>query len=156
MLTNVHNALSVVKSKRTTFLCKSHSMDYDDRPESAKRLEKARQLRGFKTAKEAALYFGWSPDSYIQHENGTRGLSRAADKYARAFRVKEAWLLGLDDDDSLAADEDGLIVAGTIEAGNFRDITLDDHEVERPRIPVQRDSRFPAQTSTHCRSQATA
>jgi len=144
MLDNVHIALQFVKAKRTTFLCNSHRMDYDDRPESAKRLEKARQNRGFKTAKEAAIYHGWSPDTYIQHENGTRGISRSADRYAKAFRVKEAWLMGYDDDDSSDSpvDEDGLEVAGTIEAGNFRDISLEDQDTERPKIPLQRNVRF--------------
>lgn len=66
---------------------------YDDRPEYAKRLEQARARRGFKSARAAAEYFGWKYDSYAQHENGTRGISRAAGKYAKAFRVSEAWLL---------------------------------------------------------------
>lgn len=68
-------------------------MKFDDRPEAAKRLEKARVARGFKTSKEAAIYFGWKYDTYAQHENGTRGIVRAADKYAKAFHVSEGWLL---------------------------------------------------------------
>jgi len=68
-------------------------MTYDDRPEAAKRLEKARLARGFDDAKAAATYFGWKYDTYAQHENGLRGLVRAADRYAKAFRVSEAWLL---------------------------------------------------------------
>ncbi len=39
------------------------------------------------------MYFGWNYDTYAQHENGTRGIGRAADRYAAAFRVSEAWLL---------------------------------------------------------------
>jgi len=68
-------------------------MDFDDRPDAAKRLEKARLARGFEDAKAAATYFGWKYDTYAQHENGLRGLVRAVDKYAKAFRVSEAWLL---------------------------------------------------------------
>lgn len=68
-------------------------MTFDDRPEPAKRLEAARTARGFKTSKEAATYFGWSYDTYAQHENGTRGIIRAAEKYAKAFRVSAGWLL---------------------------------------------------------------
>lgn len=68
-------------------------MDFDDRPDFAKRLEKARIERGFRTAKEAARYFGWTYETYIQHEQGIRGISRAASRYAEAFRVSEAWLL---------------------------------------------------------------
>ena len=90
---NVHNAHQHVKSKRTPKSCFLHIMDYDDRPDSAKRLEKARQARGFEDAKAAATYFGWKYDTYIQHENGTRGIARAADRYAKAYRVSEAWLL---------------------------------------------------------------
>ncbi|TRL35517.1 hypothetical protein [Rhizobium straminoryzae] len=68
-------------------------MDIDDRPDEAKRLEQARKARNFATAKAAALYFGWTYETYIQHEQGTRGLSRAADRYARAFKVSKGWLL---------------------------------------------------------------
>lgn len=68
-------------------------MKFDDRPEAAKRLETARIARGFKTSKEAATYFGWSYDTYAQHENGTRGIIRAAEKYAKAYRVSTGWLL---------------------------------------------------------------
>lgn len=68
-------------------------MTYDDRPDTAKRLEKARISRGFKTAKEAVTYFGWNYETYAQHENGTRGIVRASKKYAKAFRVREGWLL---------------------------------------------------------------
>lgn len=65
----------------------------DDRPDAAKRLEVARKNRGFETAKDAARFFGWSYETYNQHENGTRGITRAADKYAKAFRVSHGWLL---------------------------------------------------------------
>jgi len=65
----------------------------DDRPEAAKRLESARVKRGFATAKDAARYFGWVYETYIQHEQGIRGIGRQSKKYADAFRVSEAWLL---------------------------------------------------------------
>lgn len=64
----------------------------DYRPDYAKRLEQARKRRGFASARSAATYFGWNYDSYAQHENGTRGITRAAPKYAKAYRVSEAWL----------------------------------------------------------------
>lgn len=70
-----------------------HYMSFDDRPDFAKRLETARVLRGFKSARAAATRFNWVYDSYAQHENGTRGIARAAKKYAKAFKVSEAWLL---------------------------------------------------------------
>ncbi|WP_235915789.1 XRE family transcriptional regulator [Brucella anthropi] len=65
----------------------------DTRPEYAKRLEQARVARGFKTAKSACDFFGWNYNSYAQHEQGNRGISRVSSKYAKAYRVSEAWLL---------------------------------------------------------------
>lgn len=61
--------------------------------DQSSRLVKARLMRGFKSAKAAATYFGWNYSSYIQHEQGLRGISRASKKYATAFRVSEGWLL---------------------------------------------------------------
>ena len=68
-------------------------MENDDRPAPAKRLEQARIAKNFKTMKDAAKFHGWSYETYQQHEKGTRGIGRAVDKYARAFRVSSAWLL---------------------------------------------------------------
>lgn len=68
-------------------------MKYDDRPEEAKRLTKARVSAGLKTAKEAALRFGWKVPTYIQHESGDRGFRLKSGEYAKAFRVTESWLL---------------------------------------------------------------
>lgn len=90
---NVHNAHSPVKSKRTPVSCFMHIMPFDDRPEPAKRLQIARESAKFKTARAAAEFHGWSPDTYHQHENGKRGIGRASAKYAKAFKVSEAWLL---------------------------------------------------------------
>ncbi|WP_019224101.1 hypothetical protein [Bartonella rattaustraliani] len=61
--------------------------------DQSSRLMKARLIRGFKSAKAATKYFGWNYSSYIQHEQGIRGISRASKKYATAFKVSEAWLL---------------------------------------------------------------
>ena len=50
--------------------------------------------RGFDSPSEAAEAFGWNQTTYIQHENGTREISReAAPRYAPAFRVTAGWLL---------------------------------------------------------------
>lgn len=89
----MHYAHYGVKSKCISKPCILHIMEFDDRPEFAKRLEKARKDRGFRTPKDAARYFDWTYETYIQHEQGIRGISRAAGKYAKAFRVSEAWLL---------------------------------------------------------------
>jgi len=82
-----------VKSKRTLKMCKMLTMFYDDRPEPAKRLEEARAARGFRTAKDATRFFGWKYETYIQHEQGVRGIGRQSKKYAAAFRISEGWLL---------------------------------------------------------------
>ncbi|EHK56843.1 putative phage repressor [Mesorhizobium alhagi CCNWXJ12-2] len=98
-----------------------HIMAYDDRPEPAKRLQIAREAAKFGTAKAAALRFGWNKDSYYQHENGTRGIGRAAAKYAKAFKVSEAWLLTGEGQ-------------GPGEARKFKDPRLEELWLERPDI----------------------
>lgn len=60
----------------------------------AARLRKARQDKGYATARAAAAAFGWPGDTYTQHENGLREPRReTAERYARAFGVALAWLL---------------------------------------------------------------
>lgn len=65
----------------------------DTRPGPAQRLQIARERMKIATASDAAARFGWNRDTYLQHENGTRGIVRAAKSYAKAFKVSEAWLL---------------------------------------------------------------
>lgn len=89
----MHNAHHFVKSKRISAICIMPTMEKDDRPEAAKRLTEARKHRGFENAKDAARYFGWKYETYIQHEQGIRGIGRQSGKYADAFRVSEGWLL---------------------------------------------------------------
>jgi hypothetical protein len=60
----------------------------------ASRLREARKLRGFKSASLAAQRFGWPVPTYVSHENGTRGIGRRYQEYAKQFRVNPAWLLG--------------------------------------------------------------
>lgn len=47
----------------------------------------------FKTAADAARYFGWKIPAYRHHENGTAGFAKHADKYANAFGTTPEWLL---------------------------------------------------------------
>lgn len=68
-------------------------MKFDDRPDFAKRLEIARRARLFDSAKAATDFHGWKYDTYVQHERGERGITRAAQKYARAYKVSAGWLL---------------------------------------------------------------
>lgn len=70
-----------------------HALMSEIKPDYAERLEQARARRGFRSARAATQFFGWKYDTYIQHERGLRGISRAASRYAKAFRVSEAWLL---------------------------------------------------------------
>jgi hypothetical protein len=95
-------------------------MSFDDRPEPAKRLQIAREARGIATPKEAATRFGWVYETYIQHEQGIRGISRAAGRYAKAFRVSEGWLLtgeGKGPDDADAPGERLIPIVGLAGAG---------------------------------------
>lgn len=89
----MHNASIGVKSKRIYGMVQIARMKFDDRPDTAKRLELARQAAGIENARQAAKRFGWVYETYVQHENGTRGIARAADQYAAAYRVSKAWLL---------------------------------------------------------------
>lgn len=89
----VHNAHAFVKSKCTYHPVHFARMQFDDRPDYAIRLEEARRAKGFASARSAAEYFGWKYDTYAQHENGQRGITRAADRYAKAYGVSAGWLL---------------------------------------------------------------
>lgn len=91
----------------------------------AERLKQARQAAGFESAQEAADNFNWNPPAYRHHENGTRGFGAdAATKYGRAFKVRPGWLLGLDrvekDPAPIPADDERLVVNGSVEAGAYR------------------------------------
>lgn len=59
-----------------------------------KRLKKAREDAGFRSARGAAIRHHWNPSTYASHENGqTSELPpKAAREYAKAFKVKAAWL----------------------------------------------------------------
>ena len=58
------------------------------------RLRFAREQAGFARASDAARAMGVGEPTYLGHENGSRGLSRAAAQYARFFRVSLDWLIG--------------------------------------------------------------
>lgn len=57
------------------------------------RLRLAREQAGFARASDAARAMGVGEPTYLGHENGSRGLSRAAARYARFFRVSLDWLI---------------------------------------------------------------
>lgn len=75
----------------------------ETRIEQGKRLKAARELAGFTTATEGASAVGVEKDTYIQHENGTRGFKGRAEHYARRFKVSPEWLLwGRKSDEAMA------------------------------------------------------
>ncbi|MFZ5737695.1 MAG: XRE family transcriptional regulator [Pseudomonadota bacterium] len=61
--------------------------------EPHQRLQKARKEAGYDDATAAADAMGISPPTYLGHENGSRGLSRSAKRYAEFFHVSLEWLL---------------------------------------------------------------
>jgi phage repressor protein C with HTH and peptisase S24 domain len=61
--------------------------------EPFERLQAARKQAGYDSKTAAALAMGVSVPGYIHHENGTRNLAGAAQRYASFFRVNLEWLL---------------------------------------------------------------
>lgn len=57
------------------------------------RLKLAREAARFATASDAAQAMAIPEPTYLGHENGSRGFSRKAKKYARFFGVSLEWLL---------------------------------------------------------------
>lgn len=127
-------------------------MENESRPDFAQRLEQARLKRGFKTAKDAARFFGWNYETYAQHENGTRGIVRAADRYARAYRVSPGWLLtgegkapGEEDQTNMLARR--VRVKGYLQAGEWAE-TWELPEDEQYDVPVAVEPREPLALAT--------
>ncbi|MFT4162737.1 LexA family protein [Rhizobium sp. SYY.PMSO] len=65
----------------------------NDTKKIGERLKEARRHAGFATAVEAAESLGIRYPTYAAHENGSRGVVRAAQQYARRYRVSLDWLL---------------------------------------------------------------
>lgn len=61
--------------------------------DQARRLQTARLEAGYQTPTEAARALGVKESTYLGHENGSRGMSRAAARYAAFFGVSLDWLL---------------------------------------------------------------
>lgn len=135
----MHNAHYTVKSKRISTVCIMQAMTDDQKPDAAKRLELARTSRGFKTPKEASKFFGWVYESYIQHEQGLRGISRQSKKYADAFRVSEAWLLTGEGEGPDGLVKRSVPVVGYVGAG-AEIFSIDDHEkgagMDEVEVPI--------------------
>lgn len=61
--------------------------------DQARRLQIARAEAGYQTPTEAARALGVKESTYLGHENGSRGISRVASRYASFFGVSLDWLL---------------------------------------------------------------
>jgi DNA-binding XRE family transcriptional regulator len=61
--------------------------------EAFERLQQARREAGYETATAAAEAMSVNPQTYHGHENGNRGIGRAAERYARFFHVSLDWLV---------------------------------------------------------------
>jgi hypothetical protein len=112
---------------------------------AADRLRKARIAKGIKSARDAALQFGWSYSTYGSHENGTRGINRpAAERYAKAFRnVTVAELLGVADARTLPIGAPEVQVVASAAVGMWRDSRLDSEHNKNSQfvaVPVIRGS----------------
>lgn len=89
----------------------------------AERLKNARMAAKYATAKLAAEAMGVSVATYIQHENGTRGIpAERAARYARFFRTTPEWLLyGRDTGETSPAQLGPAIpIQGAVAAGVFK------------------------------------
>jgi hypothetical protein len=96
----------------------------------ADRLKDARVTATYGTAKAAAEAFGWVVPTYISHENGTRSFDvDMAMKYARAFKVRPGWLLGLDHVPTREGPADTgprRLRVHTVAAGTWRETAVDE------------------------------
>lgn len=91
------------------------------------RLRKARADAGFPSARQAALRFGWKESTYAAHENGQNDFDdERAREYARKFKVKAAWLLGVEDKSDEPLPARMVNVVGYVGAGTEVHL-IDDH-----------------------------
>jgi transcriptional regulator with XRE-family HTH domain len=85
----MHNALRECKRLLHNGTRYANRMD-----DPAARLRTARLRAGFTTGKEAAESMGIAVQTYLSHENGSRGIKPGmATRYAKKFKVSEQWLL---------------------------------------------------------------
>ena len=113
----------------------------------ASRLREARAAAGFESASSAAKAMGVGVSTYVQHENGGRGMpaGRAA-QYGRFFRVRPEWLIFGKGERELPAPEPQLAmlpVHTPIQAGAW--LALDDYDQgdDERKLPAALDPRYP-------------
>lgn len=92
-------------------------MDITRIDEQAARLRQVRELRGYRTAKDAANRFGWNYTTYSQHERGQAAITRAVSDYARAYKVSEGWLIAGEGEGISPFDKRKVSLVGFVGAG---------------------------------------
>lgn len=104
----------------------------------AERLRQARVRAGYASEAEAAQALGVKEGTYRHHENGTNGLSRIGDRYARFFHVRYEWLMTGDGEmlDSTAVPIEGHVGAGAVVDWDDK---LDGDETPFAQIPAADD-----------------
>lgn len=103
--------------------------------EAHERLRIARKRR-FKTAREAAAALGIPYGTYSGHELGSRGFSEDVERYAKAFRVRAAWLAFEEGSMELGKD-DGVASPVTADAGPRIPLTTHPQKGGRPDLAVR-------------------
>ncbi|MDF1626997.1 MAG: XRE family transcriptional regulator [Parvibaculaceae bacterium] len=116
------------------------------------RLRDARTRANYDSAAAAAEAMGVNYYTYIQHENGTRGITRkTAERYAKFYRVDLTWLLTGNSKSSIENTTSVvqvellyLPVVGSVQAGTW--VEVDQFgEGEWEQIPVVPDTRYPSE-----------
>jgi phage repressor protein C with HTH and peptisase S24 domain len=103
------------------------------------RLAEARRAAGYDTATDAAAALGVHAPTYLHHENGTRGFSRVADRYARFYRVNLEWLMtGRGERKGRKA---GVALVGKVGAGDVRPIAeaVADGPIDWIELPTENE-----------------
>ena len=116
------------------------------------RLAQAR-AQFFTSARSAAIALGIPPYTYVQYENGTRGFTRNAERFAKFFRVDLNWLITGRGEMRGAKSTTTIPITGYVGAGNAI-VALDDDSslIDEMTFPpkgtiaalrVRGDSQFP-------------
>ena len=127
----------------------------------AENLRAARERKGYPDAESAAAAMGVSAITYRAHENGWRGMSRAATRYARFFGIPvETLLEGSSDTPVSDFHAPGVDIAGSgtsspgtqyatlrlvgvVAGGLWREVEALDQS-DAPPSPIAPDPRWPA------------
>lgn len=102
--------------------------------EPHEKLRKARIARGYANASDAAKAHGWKYQTYLAHENGTRGIRAVqARRYERALGISAGELLGIQAPTGKLVDTSRVEVVGEAAAGVWREDRID---TDQQRIAI--------------------